>query len=110
MAKFHDTLDSIGFQDDAVTPAYPDTFMDDIRASYDEDFSIPAAKITTLEAELAAATAEIARLKAHNYDLITAGPAPSPEGEEDPTEPDADEEKGENDDEDGVAGLFKSAK
>ena len=79
MARFNELIDSVGLSDDGITPSYPDTFMTDIAAAYSEDIaaiSEPAnAKIDVLEADLMAANEEIARLKAHNYDLIMQIPA-----------------------------------
>lgn len=104
MGKLTDLVDSVGFGDDGMTLAYPDNFIDDIRGAYDEDFSISAAKITALEAELAEANAQIAALKAHNYDLITQIPAvdsTDESGAEDDGDTDTDD-----DDDQGVDSLF----
>lgn len=93
MARFHDMLSSLGVGEDGVSVAYPDTFTDDISAAYDEDFSVPTAKIGVLETELAGANEEIARLKAHNYDLLMQVPsAVTPEEDETPEEEPNDEE------------------
>lgn len=75
MAKVHDMLSSLGVGEDGISVAYPETFQDDILSAYDEDFSVPTAKIQVLEAELAEANAAIATLKAHNYDLLMQVPA-----------------------------------
>ena len=102
MARIHDLIDSLGMGEDGLT-AYPDTFTTDILSAYDEDLSIPSSKVAVLEADLAQALAEIERLKAHNYDLLTAVPA------EPDTEPEPDEDDGDNDNNDsdeGVDALF----
>lgn len=75
MGRFSDLTDSLGYGDDGVSLSYPDTFLDDARSAYDEDMSIPAARVSVLEADLAAAQSEIIRLKAHNYELLTQVPA-----------------------------------
>ena len=103
MSKVIDLLDSLGVSEDGISTVYPDTFTDDIRSAYDEDFSIPSAKIEVLTAELAAALQEILALKAHNYELMVSVPAEEPDAgpEEEP-----DEEPDNNDDDSGVDGLF----
>jgi len=50
----------------------PETIYDDLSASYTDATSTRDAKITTSGEELAAAQAEILRLKSHNYDLLMA--------------------------------------
>lgn len=95
MAKFHDMLSSLGLGEDGVSVAYPDTFTDDITSAYDEDFSVPSAKIGVLETELAEANATIAQLKAHNYDLLMQIPTavtPDENTDEVANESDEDEE------------------
>lgn len=104
MAKFHEVIDSLGYGDDGITTAYPETFTTDIMAAYDEDMSIPTAAVDVLKADLAAAQAEIVRLKAHNYELITATPVDD-QGADD----NQDDDNSDSDDEessDGVDGLF----
>jgi hypothetical protein len=92
MARVHDMLSSLGVGEDGVSVAYPDTFVDDISAAYEEDMSGPTAKIGVLETELAEANAKIAELKAHNYDLLMQVPTATtpeegaPEKEEEPDE------------------------
>jgi hypothetical protein len=75
MARFDDLLSSLGTGEDGISVAYPDTFGDDIRSAYDEDMSIPTAKIQVLESENAELLAQVATLKAHNYDLLMQIPA-----------------------------------
>lgn len=107
MGKFHELTDSLGYGEDGVSLAYPETFIDDARAAYDEDMSIPSSRISVLEADLAAAQQEIIRLKAHNYELITAVPAEP----DDTTTDDADGADDDNDNEEsdkGVDSLFGS--
>ena len=105
MAKVTDLLSSLGVAEDGISTVYPDTFVGDISAAYDEDMSIPAARISVLEADLAAAQAEILALKAHNYELMVSVPAEEPDAEPE-GEPDA-EEPDDNDDTSGVDSLFK---
>lgn len=93
MGKFHDMTSSIGMGDDGVSPAYPEAFISDITSAYDEDMSIPGAKIGVLEQDLAAAHAEIAALKAHNYDLLMQVPTAPVEGVEEEPEPSGDDEE-----------------
>jgi hypothetical protein len=96
MARFHDMLSSLGVGEDGVSVAYPETFTDDITAAYDEDFSVPTAKIGVLETELAEANAKIAELKAHNYDLLMQVPAavtPDAENTEDEPEDEPSEDE-----------------
>lgn len=50
----------------------PDTIYDDLSASYTESTSTRDAKIGESETALAAALAEIQRVKAMNYDLLMA--------------------------------------
>lgn len=104
MGKFHDLTDSLGYGEDGVSLQYPDTFIDDARAAYDEDMSIPSARISVLEADLAAAQSEIVRLKAHNYELITQVPDDEPVDSDD-TNADDDNDN-DNDDDQGVDSLF----
>lgn len=104
MARFQEMIDSLGMGEDGLT-AYPDTFTADLSAAYDEDMSIPAARVEVLEADLLAANAEILRLKAHNYELITQVPV-EPE-----TPETADDNAGDNEETDeGVESLFAEDK
>lgn len=95
MARFTDMIDSLGMGEDGLT-AYPDTFTADLTAAYDEDMSIPAARVEVLEADLLAAKAEILSLKAHNYELITQVPVESetPEPTDDNADDDDETDKG----------------
>lgn len=92
-------LDSIGVAEDGISTAYPETFMDDIRGAYGADADAAAAKISVLEADLAAAKAQILTLQAHNYELMTSA-VPVEEttvetpGEDDPSGDDAPEDEG----------------
>ncbi len=103
MAKFHELLDSLGYGEDGITTAYPETFITDVTAAYDEDMSIPTSAVDVLKAENAELKDEIVRLKAHNYELITAVPAVDDEPNPDP-EDSADDN--ENDSDKGVDSLF----
>lgn len=51
----------------------PEDMLDSLGGAYDNDMGVGDAKVGSLAAELEAATAEIARLKSHNYDLMNAG-------------------------------------
>ena len=106
MAKFTDLLASLGVAEDGISTAYPETFTADITAAYDEDMSIPAAKIAVLESELAAANDEILTLKAHNYELLIQSPV---DGDENEIESDVTDGDDENDTDEnlGIEGLFK---
>lgn len=109
MAKVTDLLSSLGVAEDGISTVYPDTFVADIQSAYDEDFSIPAARISVLESDLAAAQAEILALKAHNYELMVSVPATTDETEDesDDSESDSDDD---NDDNSGVDSLFTEKK
>lgn len=104
MPKVLDLLSSLGVAEDGISTVYPDTFSTDIAAAYEDDFSIPAARISVLEADLAAAQAEILALKAHNYELMVSAPVEGGDVEEEPEEPD--DSDSDNDDSSGVEGLF----
>jgi hypothetical protein len=111
VAQFNDMLDTLGVGDDGISVAYPETFLDDIRGAYDADMGIPTAKISVLEADLAAALAEIDRLKAHNYDLLVAGGAGvnDPEAVED-SQGDEDNSDDDDSDDEGTDSLFDNPK
>lgn len=73
MGKFddlHGVLGGLGGQ-------YPDTLLDDLRNAYDEDMSVPTARIAELTEELAGANARENTLKARLYDAVNAGPVAS---------------------------------
>lgn len=108
MAKVTDLLDSLGVAEDGISTVYPETFTDDIRAAYDEDISIPAARIAVLEADLAAAQQEIVLLKAHNYELMVSAPAEGETNEPDPEEGEGD--SGDSEERQGVDSLFTDKK
>lgn len=69
MADFEETLNGItsGLGEDSDLTPY-----DDLRAAYTERVGAGDAKVAELEGSLADKDAEIGRLKAHNYDLLTA--------------------------------------
>ena len=109
MPKVTDLLSSLGVAEDGISTVYPETFVADIQSAYDEDFSIPAARISVLEVDLAAAQAEILALKAHNYELMVSVPAePDAEPEGEPDQEDG--EPDDNDDNSGVDSLFTEKK
>jgi hypothetical protein len=109
MAKVPDLLDSLGVAEDGISTAYPETFVSDIRSAYDEDATIPAARISVLEADLAAAQKTITDLKAHNYELMVSVPVTDPDAAPE-DDPDEDPEDSDNDDNRGVDSLFKEKK
>ena len=102
MPKFTDLISTLGFAEDGITTAYPESFLPDIQAAYADDMSIPDARIQVLEADLAAAQAEVIALKAHNYELLVSAPVVA----DDSTEESDEDPDGEPDDA-GVDGLFK---
>jgi len=109
MPKFDDLLNSLGVAEDGISTVYPETFVDDIRAAYADDFSIPDARIQVLESDLKAANAEILALKAHNYELMVSAPANESGVDADESDPDNGED---NDDDEprGVDALFTEKK
>ena len=70
MAKFLEIIAALS----EAGGEYPETMFDDLLTAYDEDLSVPTAKINDLETASAAAIAEanttIAALKSQNYDLL----------------------------------------
>ena len=108
MPKVPDLLSSLGVAEDGISTVYPETFAMDIQSAYDEDFSIPSARISVLEADLAAAQAEILELKAHNYELMVSAPAAeSAEGGEDEEQSEDESTDDNSDDNSGVDSLFR---
>lgn len=67
MGKFHDWLDAHSDAD------LPEDLLTSAMTAYDEDMSIPVAKVTQVEEELNSATKTVAELKALNFDLIRSG-------------------------------------
>jgi hypothetical protein len=63
MAQFNDVLNAFG--DDL-----PDDLAAKLITAYDEDISIPIAKVNEVEAENIIQKQKIAELKSQNYDLI----------------------------------------
>ena len=87
MAKFHDLLGSLREPgDDGVSP----TIYDDLTTEYDAMESGGAAKVAELSDAIAARDAEIAALKAQNYDLLMAVAADDPD-DDSPTDDEPDE-------------------
>lgn len=101
MGRFHELIDSVGVGEDGVSVAYPETFIDDIRGAYDEDFAGPTAAITVKDQEISALKQEILELQAHNYQLLMQIPS-APAVDETP-----EEDNSESDDEDGEGDLDK---
>lgn len=88
--NFHELINSLVTLEAADRPG---DMFDQLTSAYDNDISLGSAKIGELEAANAALTAEVARLKSHNYDLLTATaqlPAEDEPGEE-VDEPDSEE-------------------
>ena len=109
MSRTLSLLDSVGMAEDGISVAYPETFMDDIRGAYGADQDAAAAKISVLEADLAAAQQQILMLQAHNYELMTTAVPADPAPEETPEdEPSGDDEP--SDDDAGVDSLFNKKK
>lgn len=100
MSRTLSLLDSVGVAEDGISVAYPETFMDDLRGAYGADQDAAAAKISVLEADLAAAKEQILLLQAHNYELMTSavpvepGPVDEPEEEPSSDDPPSDEDEG----------------
>lgn len=72
----------------------PEDWGSQITEAYEYDMSVPGAKVTELEAALAAKDAEITALKVHNYELLMsdAGSADNIDGDADDTVDTDDEE------------------
>ena len=67
MGKFNDFLDKYG------NAELPEGFLADAMTAYDEDLSIPAAKVVQVETERDTFAAQVNELKALNFDLIRNG-------------------------------------
>lgn len=67
MGKFHEWLDA---NSDAELP---EELLTSAIEAYDEDISIPAAKVSAVEAERDALAAKVNELKVQNFDLIRNG-------------------------------------
>jgi hypothetical protein len=78
----------------------PDTIYDDLSSSYNDVLSGASAKATEADTLVQSLNAEISRLKAMNFDLLTAVPSTDPDGDEgdDNNENDDDAESGGIDD------------
>lgn len=90
MAGVNDLLTSWEGAEDGI----PDNYAELILSAYDEDFSIPAARIEQLEGELSAAAEAIKTLKAQNYELVMQLPkagSDDDEGDDDSSSEDSDE-------------------
>lgn len=72
MARFHDWLNA---NSDAELP---DELLTSLNEAYDEDMSIPAAKVSQLEADNAKLRESEQALKATNYDLLRASSGDAP--------------------------------
>lgn len=69
----------------------PDTIYDDLSSSYALAVDGGAASVAAVQSQYDEAVTEIARLKAMNFDLLTAVAADdAPTGDTDPTEPPGD--------------------
>lgn len=76
MGKFDDYLNAVD-----LGSGIPDTFINDLKAAYQDDLSIHNAKVETLEGEkanlltqLTEKDAEITSVKSKNFDLLMAIP------------------------------------
>lgn len=67
MARFNDVLNQFG---DAELP---ENFLSSLMEAYDEDISIPVAKVTQVEAERDSYANKVNELKIQNFDLIRSG-------------------------------------
>ena len=87
MAKFHDLLGTLRDPgEEGVSP----TIYDDLTGEYDALESGGAAKVAELSDAIAARDAEIAALKAQNYDLLMSVAADEPV-DDSPTDDEPDE-------------------
>lgn len=99
MSQFRTILDSVGVGEDGVTPAYGDTFRDDISAAYDADIvgatTSADAVVAELTAQVATLSAELQATQADNYRLMKMIPSDGGgvvEGDGDEDEETADED------------------
>lgn len=97
MARIHDILAALTPEQTALLP---DGFVDDVTGEYDNDLSLSNAAVAERELRLTAAQQTIAdreteaiKLKAANWDMLQATPAPKPatDDDDDEPEPDADD-------------------
>jgi len=99
MARIHDLLAALTPEQTALLP---ENFVDDVTAEYDRDLDLSNAavkeresRIESRDAIIAEREAEAIKLKAANWDMLQATPAPKPAGEDDDDdtddEPDADD-------------------
>lgn len=97
MARIHDLLAALTPEQTALLP---ESFIADVTGEYDNDLSISNAavterenRITAVQAIIAEKDAEAIKLKAANWDMLQATPAPKPATDDDDVpEPDADDE------------------
>jgi hypothetical protein len=92
MARFHDLLESLTDEQLAVLP---EGITAALREEYDNDLSISNAAVQERETRIAARDAAIAekeaeaiKLKAANWDMLQATPAPTPATDEDESDDD----------------------
>lgn len=96
MARFHDLLATLTEEQRAILP---ENIVESLTEEYDNDLSISNAAVTERESRISARDAIIAekeaesiKLKAANWDMLQATPAPKPDADDDDPEPDADDE------------------
>lgn len=88
MAKFHDLLGTLRDPgDEELSP----TIYDDLTAEYDATESGGAAKVAELSDAIASRDAEIAALKAQNYDLLMSVATDEPADDDSPNDDEPDE-------------------
>ena len=87
MARIHDLLAALTPEQTALLP---ENFVDDVTAEYDRDLDLSNAavkeresRIESRDAIIAEREAEAIKLKAANWDMLQATPAPKPAGEDD---------------------------
>lgn len=81
MGKFHDILNVLGDPEAGI----PEDALTSLMSAYDEDMSIPGAKVAEMEAANAELNSMVAELKARNYDLmISSGSANGASAGEEP--------------------------
>lgn len=89
MGLFHDHLATL---DGVEGVNLPEGFIEGLTTAYDDDLSIPGAKVAAVEGELADALAQIAALKVANYDLLMAITSEDNDNENEGTDNDGDDD------------------
>lgn len=102
MARFADTLASLAGMEETLPP----TWSDDLSSAYDDDINEAVASVDSanamigqLQAENAALSAEVQRVKAHNYELMMqVGAPPEDESTDDGSDEDESDDSDDSDD------------